>query len=125
MAEKEGRTMSNPILIMKNAGHGETPVPDDALFKPGDTFEALSDEPGYPAINVNVLAVVPVGALVEYAIADQANPPIPRPLMLQERTPHEETLYVLKRDNDVEPSLFTHSQLLAGKQKAQERNALQ
>lgn len=108
--------MTNPILIMKNAGYGETPVPDDALVQPGDTFIVWSKESdGLRKVECECLAVVPVGVPIEYAMADQSSPPKPRPIMLREESkPRTETVYVLQRETDDQPTKFRHSQLLAG-----------
>ena len=112
----------NPVLFVQNAGFGDTPVPADALMQPGQELAGkTTDGENYAA---TVVAVVPVGVPVEYAIADQADPKQPRPLMLHKRKPHRETLYVLKRtDEDSEPSLHTHSAVAEGLRLAAEANA--
>jgi hypothetical protein len=88
--------MGNPILLMINAGFGETPLPADALVKPGDELNVhnSNDDSQRPA---KIVAVVPVGTPLEYAIADQALPPQPRPLMCT-KPRHRETLYVIEMD---------------------------
>lgn len=84
--------MSNPILMVVNGGMGETPVPADALLKPGDVLNVHDTNDGSqrPA---KVIAVVPVGVSEEIAIADQTG--VPRPLMLT-KPRHKEPLYVLE-----------------------------
>ncbi|RWP64863.1 MAG: hypothetical protein EOR08_08080 [Mesorhizobium sp.] len=71
--------MPNPILLVNDAGHGETPVPSDALLKPGDVLNIHNseDDTQRPA---KCVAVAPVGVPVEYAIADQTG--TARPLMI-------------------------------------------
>lgn len=102
----------NPILFVTDAGFGETPVPSDALMQPGDDLAGkTTDGDAYAA---KCAAVVPVGVPVEYAMADQADPKQPRPLMLRERKAHRETLYLIQRDGDREPSIFTHSAIAEG-----------
>ena len=108
----------NPILVVKNAGFGETPVPDNALLKPGQTIEAIDENTLEKKTGV-VLAVVPVGTPIEYAMADQADPKQPRPLMLAAREPHDETVYAIDfTDRPDNPEIFKHSVLLAGYEKA-------
>lgn len=84
----------NQVLILKDAGFGETPLPKDALCNPGDPMDITDANTGevYKAI---VLAVVPVGVPVEYARADQAIPKKPRPLMLEVRKPFKQTAYII------------------------------
>ncbi len=38
--------MGNPILFVKDAGFGETPVPADALLKPGDVLNIRDENTG-------------------------------------------------------------------------------
>jgi hypothetical protein len=67
-----------PILMVTNAGYGETPIPPDAIVQPGETVIAAREhEPTIP-VDILILAVVPTGCCVDYAIADQANPPQPQ-----------------------------------------------
>jgi len=122
--------VSNPILIIQNAGFGETPVPADAFWQPGEEIGTASDEAPETGVDAIVRAVVPVGVPVEYAMADQAKPPEPRPLMLQKRKRHKETLYVLffpslvaRGDDGVR--LFTHSQIAEGFKKAEQHAGIQ
>lgn len=113
----------NPILMVTNAGFGETPVPADAFWQPGEEIGTASDDAPTEGVDAVVIAVVPVGVPVEYAMADQANPPQPRPLMLRERKRQKETLYVLRFPSLVTPSddgirLFTQTQIAEGFRKA-------
>jgi hypothetical protein len=110
--------MGRPILLVTDGGLGETPVPADALFQPGETIVAAHTSDPTKPLDVVCIAVVPVGACVEYAIADQAKPQQRRPLTLRVRRPHKETLYVLQWPNEDEPMLHTQSDILRGQQKA-------
>lgn len=84
----------NPILLVRNAGHGETPIPADALLKLGDVLQIHDSNTGtqHPG---KVLAIAPVGVSIDIALADQSGQP--RPLMQREAT-HKEMLYVLDVD---------------------------
>lgn len=84
--------MPRPILLVKDAGFGETPVPADALVQPGATmvFNDANDGSKSDAV---VLAVVPAGGCIEYAIADQNKQP--RPLVVSDNETGE-TLYVVE-----------------------------
>ena len=82
--------MPNPILLVQDAGFGETPVPKNALLKPGDTM-VINDENDGSKSDAVVLAVVPRGGCIEYAIADQNK--MPRPLCVSDNESGQ-TLYV-------------------------------
>lgn len=71
---------------------GETPVPADALLQPGQDMEVTHEDTG-EKIAAKVLAVVPKGVSVEYAIADQNN--MARPMMVDVPR-HRSTLYVIE-----------------------------
>lgn len=88
--------IGRPVLMPTNAGHGETPVPADALLRPGETMNVVdqNDDTEYPA---KIVAVVPVGTPFEHAIADQNNEP--RPLMVT-RPRHRQTMYVIEIKGD-------------------------
>lgn len=49
--------MSNPILIIQNAGFGETPVPADAFWQPGEEIGTASDEAPETGVDAIVRAV--------------------------------------------------------------------
>lgn len=83
--------MSHPVLLVTNAGYGETPLPADALLKPGDTLNVISQSSGSETA-AKIVAVVPVGVPFEYAIADQNG--LPRPLMIEDNR-FRSTMYVL------------------------------
>jgi hypothetical protein len=86
--------MGNPILLMQNAGFGETPVPADALLQPGATM-VINDENDGSKSDAVVLAVVPKGGCIEYAIADQNGQP--RPLVVSDNHSGQ-TLYVIEHN---------------------------
>lgn len=86
--------MPNPIILIQNAGFGETPVPADALLTPGQTL-TINDENDGSRSDAKVLAVVPGRACIEYAIADQNGQP--RPLMISENHSRQ-TLYVIEHN---------------------------
>src|ERR1700752_2035703 len=84
--------MPRPVLLVKDAGFGETPVPADALLQPGATM-VFNDENDGSKSDAVVLAVVPEGGCIEYAIADQNKQP--RPLVVSDNHAGE-TLYVVE-----------------------------
>lgn len=81
-----------PILLVQNAGFGETPVPANALVQPGATM-VINDENDGSKSDAVVLAVVPRGGCIEYAIADQNKQP--RPLVVSDNNSGQ-TLYVVE-----------------------------
>lgn len=83
---------SNPILLIQNAGYGVTSVPDDALVQPGATL-VINDANDDSKSDAVVVAVVPKGGIIEYAIADQNNQP--RPLAVSDNESGQ-TLYVVE-----------------------------
>lgn len=72
--------MGDPILLVRNAGTGETP-PCDSKFGTGDVVKRrnLKWLAGLPDVCV-IAAVVPPGFPPEYALADAKSEP--RPLMI-------------------------------------------
>jgi len=71
--------MGNPILMVMNAGFGETPLPADALMEPGQTLKIMNSQDGTEH-SAKIVAVCPAGVPIEYAIADQSGEA--RPLMV-------------------------------------------
>ena len=116
--------MANPILLVKDAGFGETIVPSDAHFQPGEKIIAGLSHENDREVEVVCIGVAPVGVPIEYAIADQSEPKQPRPLALTRRKEHDETIYalLLPGDSADNPRIYTHSQLSLGKQKAEQFN---
>jgi hypothetical protein len=84
--------MSRAILMVENAGYGDTSVPADALLQPGAVL-VINDENDGTKSDAVVLAVVPTGGCIEYAIADQNKQP--RPLVVSDNHAGE-TLYVIE-----------------------------
>lgn len=80
------------ILMVHNAGYGTTPLPADALMKPGETM-TIHDENNGTTSEAKLLGVVPAGGCIEYAIADQNGEP--RPLTVSDNLIGE-TLYVFE-----------------------------
>ncbi|MEM1046512.1 MAG: hypothetical protein AAGL24_10185 [Pseudomonadota bacterium] len=97
------------MLIIKDAGRGETPVPADAVLQPGDEVGINNPDTGDQE-SWFCQAVVPAGGNVDYAIADQNGEP--RPLATRSAT-HDEIAYVFRRD-DAE-IIVLQSSLLRGK----------
>jgi hypothetical protein len=107
----------NPILLVTNAGFGETPVPSEAILQPGDEFNAIADDGSVDLCLV--LAVVPAGVPPEYARADQATPRKARPLAMGWRE-LDELSYLVKSSRGYE-FMVLHSVLTGGKNAADER----
>jgi hypothetical protein len=105
--------MTNPILLVTNAGTGETPVPAGALLKPGDELNIHNSEDSSqrPA---KCIAVAPIGVPVEYAIADQSG--TVRPLMVT-KPRHRELIYVLEWEG--RRLLVTHAKIRKGMERAE------
>lgn len=117
----------NHIIFVKSAGYGETPVPTDALFRPGEVVTVGLENYDNQPCDVVVVAVVPAFAIVEYAMADQAVPKQERPLTIRDRDPFEETVYVFQypfredeRDDGIR--LHRHSNIVRGVEKAKALN---
>lgn len=70
--------MNNPIIEVLDAGHGETPIPEDSKFNLGD--EVLVRVSGRHFEPATIIAVVPPGYPPEYALHDALKEP--RPLMV-------------------------------------------
>lgn len=83
----------NPIILVKNAGFGETPIPADALVSLGDSLDIIDEKNGGKQA-AKIIAIVPKGVPPEYAIADQAMPKEPRPLVV--RSAFGQTAYIMQ-----------------------------
>jgi len=105
--------MSNPILLVQDAGIGETPVPKNALVAVGEEMGIHDGEGGER--KAVVVAVVPALGNVDYAIADQNKKP--RPLCIRPDV-YDETTYVL--DVEGEELLVGHAALERARGKADE-----
>lgn len=108
-----------PILMITNAGYGNTPVPSDALVQPGATVTAARNDAPTVPVKITILAVVPKGCCVDYALADQAIPKQPRPLMIRNQKAYNETVYVVRFADDYEPRIYTQTEMVAGYGKAE------
>lgn len=93
--------MGNPILLVTNAGHGETPDCPEAEFEVGEVVIYRGER------DCVVAAIVPPGFPPEYALADAQGKA--RPLMISEcsRFPR----YIVGRQNDRRPYLAFAAQL--------------
>lgn len=96
--------MGNSVLLVKDAGHGETPPCPNATFKPGDVVKWKGMGDGYI-----VAVAVPPGFPAEYALADLTK--TARPLMITKpsRTIH----YIMVREGDPRPYLGRQNNLKA------------
>lgn len=111
--------MRRPILTVKDAGLGDTPVPPDALVQPGETVTAAREDDPTTPVDIKILAVVPRGCCIDYAIADQAVPKQRRPLVIAERKAYNETVYVIRFVDEAELRIYTQSEMAAGYGKAE------
>jgi hypothetical protein len=93
--------MSNPVLVIKDAGHGETPSCEIALFTPGAVVR-------WKRVAGYIVAVaIPPGFPAEYALADLTK--TARPLMITK--PSRVVTYILVREGDPKPYLATERDL--------------
>lgn len=92
--------MSNPILLIENAGYGTTPECPQAKFKRADICKYRKQE-------VVISVVVPPGHPAEYAMADARGEP--RPLMITEPKPG--ITYVCALDGDLRGHLIPERML--------------
>lgn len=101
--------MANPVLVVKDAGYGETPPCATAKFSRGDVVKVRNTRAlaHFPREAV-VLAVVPAGFSASYALADLLGEP--RPLMIQREL--RCVSYILYADGDTTPYHARESSLL-------------
>lgn len=97
MSKPEPTANKNPILVVMNAGYGETPIPKDALCAIGSELNIHDANTGEQEL-AKVIAIAPATVPPEYALADQANPKQPRPLIM-EFQPQAQTSYVIQRQH--------------------------
>lgn len=100
--------MSNPMLVVTNAGYGSTPPCEQAKFKPGDVVKLrqlkfLKHLPQIAAIAI----VVPPGVPPEYAMADAHGRP--RPLMVTRGS--KMIRYIVGFEDDETPHLIAEKYL--------------
>lgn len=101
--------MSNPILIVRDLGRGETPPVPTAKFNRGDVVKVRSRKAlaGFPREAV-VAVAVPVGFPADHALADLLGET--RPFMV--RVPARVVTYILVKEGDPKPYLVRERDLL-------------
>jgi hypothetical protein len=100
--------MVNPILLVNDAGHGETPKCGSAVFKPGDVVKvSRARATAHMPAEAVVLVAVPPGFPGEYALADLLGEA--RPLMITKTTGH--IRYILVNEGDPTPYIAPESAL--------------
>ncbi len=102
--------MSNPPLLVLNAGRGETPAVPGAMFKRGDIVKvrrtrALAAFPTHAVVAV----AIPAGFSPDWALADLVGEP--RPAMAQVGA--RGITYILVNEDDPKPYLARERDLLA------------
>lgn len=102
--------MSNPTILVMNAGRGETPPCPQAKFRPGNMVRTrklkwLREAAGRTG---SIAAVVPPGFPPEYAIADAAGRA--RPLMISQERSFVQ--YIVAFAGDGRPWLIREKALL-------------
>lgn len=102
--------MTNPPLLIKNAGYGETPPCPQAKFKRGDVvrIRRLKALVGYPEIAV-VMVAIPPNFSPTAALADLLGQP--RPLMVE--AGRKVVQYILANEGDERPYLVRERYLIA------------
>lgn len=92
--------MEAPILLIHNAGFGETPPCDDARFKRGDVVRVRNTKALAHFPREAVVAVaIPPGFPADYALADLMKEP--RPLMISKEM--RCISYILVNEGDDKP----------------------
>jgi hypothetical protein len=104
----------NPLLLVKNGGFGETPIPADARFALGAKVQ-INTEDGW--LDGTVTAVVPAGVSPDIAFADHTKQA--RPLMCMENR-RRKTTYIVTVD-PAKPSYWIskHSNITPSTEKAE------
>lgn len=93
--------MNNPILFIKDAGHGETPPCPDALFQRGNVVLVRRTKRLTHVPREAIIAVaIPPGFSADYALADLVGEP--RPLMINHLGERSVT-YILVVEGDRRP----------------------
>lgn len=100
----------------------ETPLPADALLKPGQVLN-VQDARGGPDRPGRVLAVVPAGVPVEHAIADQNGQPRPNVYTLNRKRSTVYVLEVTNADGTTERATISQRRIAAGLANAAPREA--
>jgi len=91
----------------------ETPVPADALLQPGQVLN-VQDADGCPDRPGKVLAVVPKGVPVEYAVADQNGEPRPSAYTLNRARSTQYVIEVTEPDGSTKRAIIPQRKLKAG-----------
>lgn len=108
--------MGNPLLVMTNAGRGETPPCPEAKFARGDVVKVRRRKhlAGIPERLV-VLVAVPPGFPGEHALADLLGEP--RPFMIS--APRRVVSYILCCEGDTKPFGIRESDLIPTEEKVE------
>lgn len=91
----------------------ETPVPADALLQPGVVLN-VQDAKGGPDRPGKVLAVVPAGAPVEFAIADQNGQPRPNVWTMNRKRSTQYVIEVTNADGSKAQTVIAQKHFAAG-----------
>lgn len=100
--------MNNPILFIKDAGHGETPPCPDAIFKRGDVVKVRNSKAlaHFPREAI-VLVAIPPAFSPDWALADLLGEA--RPAMAS--VGRSVVTYVLCKEGDPKPYLALEKDL--------------
>lgn len=101
--------MNNPILLVQNAGHGETPPCDIAIFKRGEVVKVRNKKAlaSFPREAV-VAVAIPPGFSPDWALADLVGEPRPALAQVGARG----VTYILVNEGDKTPYLAREKDLL-------------
>lgn len=102
--------MSNPILMVMHAGHGETPPCDSAIFKRGDIVKVRNTKALRTFPREAIVAVaIPPGFSPDWALADLVGEPRPALAQVGARG----VTYILVNEGDKKPYLAREKDLLS------------
>lgn len=109
------------ILLIKDAGRGETPPCPNANFKRGDVVKVRNKRKlaRFPR-ELIVAVAIPPGFPVEYALADLVGES--RPLIITKSS--RAVLYILVRENDPTPYVVAETDLLSSGKPAVEIDSI-
>lgn len=101
--------MANPLLLVKDAGYGETPPCPEAAYKRGDVVRVRRAKAlaAFPPEAV-VAAVIPPGFSPDWALADLLGEPRPALAQVGARV----VTYILVNEGDPKPYLARERDLL-------------
>lgn len=100
----------------------ETPVPADALLQPGQVLN-VQDERGGPDRPGKVLAVVPKGVPVEFAIADQNGQPRPNVYTMNSKRSTQYVIEVTNEDGSTSRAIIPQKRFASGLKNAAPRES--